>query len=122
MNRVIEITIPKASPSLNEINGHHWIRYRAHKRQWLDLIWIAKIDAGVYGMPMFERANVRIVRHGAKLLDTDNLVGGVKPIVDSLRALGIIADDTPEHITLTVEQCIAAESVRTVIHVEQIAA
>jgi Holliday junction resolvase RusA-like endonuclease len=119
--RVIILTIPKASPSLNTINGQHWNHYRQQKRAWLDLIWVAKLDAGIYGMPMFERAKVSIERFGTRSLDVDNLTGGCKMLIDSLRQLGLIVDDSPAHIALTVTQRIS-KTPRTVIHVEQIAA
>lgn len=116
----VTLTVNKASPSLNELQGLHWARLRARNLEWLNLLWEAKLDAGVHGMPMFERSKVRIVRQGAKLLDIDNLTGGMKPLIDSLRKLGIIVDDSPDRMALTVEQNIGKPK-RTVIHVEQVA-
>jgi hypothetical protein len=117
--RIITLTVARASPSLNEINGRHWSHYRQEKRAWLDLIWVAKLEAGIHGMPMFERAAVRIERFGRRSLDVDNLTGGCKMLIDSLRALGLIADDSPEHIHLTVTQH-TSRTPRTVIQVEQL--
>ncbi len=48
------------------------------------------------------RAFVFITSFRRRLLDTDNLVG--KYVVDSLRYAGLIFDDSPDQITLTVRQ------------------
>lgn len=51
-----------------------------------------------------ERAVVRIVRHACRLLDEDNLKGGVKPLLDCLKEAGLIEDDSPSAIELDVRQ------------------
>ncbi len=50
------------------------------------------------------RITVRITRCGCRLLDADNLCGGVKFLVDACRYEGLIAEDTPEAICLIVRQ------------------
>lgn len=50
------------------------------------------------------RLEVRIVRHGTKLLDKDNLYGSVKFLCDALRYENLIPADDPESIELIVEQ------------------
>jgi len=50
------------------------------------------------------RITVRITRLGVRLLDADNLCGGVKFLVDACRYEGLIAEDTPEAICLIVRQ------------------
>ena len=50
------------------------------------------------------RFRVRIRSYRVRLLDLDNLYGGVKYFVDSLRYAEIIPDDDPETITLEVSQ------------------
>lgn len=47
---------------------------------------------------------VRITRYGSKLLDPDNLCGGVKPLLDAIRYEGLIPDDSPDQIALIVRQ------------------
>lgn len=113
------LEVPKASPSLNEINGRHWRHYREQKKLWEKEIWVAKSQAGIYGMPMFKRAKVSIERYGLNLLDVDNLTGGCKMIIDALRALGLIEDDSPAHIDLTVKQH-CSKSPRTLISVQEV--
>jgi hypothetical protein len=45
---------------------------------------------------------VRVTSYRARLLDPDNLC--VKYLIDALRNTGILEDDTPDHIALTVAQ------------------
>lgn len=118
--RILTLTVPKASPSLNTFNGKHWSVYREQKKLWLKMLWVAKAQAEIYGLPMIERANVSIERFGAKSLDEDNLAGGVKMLVDSLRSLGLIEDDSPAHIKLSVAQHLS-KNIRTVIRIEELA-
>jgi Holliday junction resolvase RusA-like endonuclease len=120
MTRIITLTIPQASPSLNSTTRRHWRVYYRQKKLWQTLIMVAKSQAGVYGRPLFERAKVNIERHGVKLCDVDNLIGGTKVCTDSLRALGLIVDDSPWHIELTVTQRISKEP-KTVITIEDLA-
>ena len=48
------------------------------------------------------RVRVRVISFRARLCDPDNLCP--KYFVDCLRYAGLIADDTPEHITIEVAQ------------------
>ncbi len=50
------------------------------------------------------RVEVRFERRGTKLLDKDNLYGGVKWACDALRYAGLIKEDTAESIELIVTQ------------------
>ncbi len=53
------------------------------------------------------RVRIRIIseRQGKKwALDADNLYASVKPVLDSIRNLGLIVDDSTEWIDLKVEQ------------------
>ena len=50
------------------------------------------------------RHRVRIISRRVRICDPDNLVGGVKYLVDSLRAADIIPEDDPKAITLEVSQ------------------
>lgn len=54
--------------------------------------------------PCRQRAIVRIERCGYRLLDKDNLYGGVKYLCDALRAAEIIPNDDPDSIELIVTQ------------------
>jgi hypothetical protein len=51
-----------------------------------------------------DRARVRFTICRQRLLDADNLAGGIKPLVDALRYTGCIRDDDPGSIALEVRQ------------------
>jgi len=50
------------------------------------------------------RHRVRIVSRRVRLCDPDNLVGGVKYLLDALRTAEVIPEDTPQAISLEVSQ------------------
>jgi len=50
------------------------------------------------------RLRLTIVRHGPKLLDIDNGVGGCKPVIDALRYEGWIPNDDPRSIDFVFRQ------------------
>ena len=50
------------------------------------------------------RTIVRITRFGVRLLDADNLCGGVKFLLDACRYEGLIPEDNPGAIRLIVAQ------------------
>jgi len=52
--------------------------------------------------PVKMRCSV-ILAH-SRPFDPDNAVGAVKPVIDALKRWGLIFDDTPEYLDLTVEQ------------------
>lgn len=58
------------------------------------------------------RFRVRIERHGARLLDADNLAGSCKYALDALRYRGIIPEDNPEAIDLEIAQKIVPKEER----------
>lgn len=82
----------------------HWSKHHQHRKHWSMLVLVAKSEAGVYGVLRMPKARVVIERHGGKLLDHDNAVAGCKAIIDGLKDCGLIADDSPDHITLELEQ------------------
>jgi len=51
-----------------------------------------------------DRTVVRITRFGVRLLDADNLCGGVKFLLDACRYEGLIPEDNPQAICLIVVQ------------------
>jgi len=50
------------------------------------------------------KMRVKVVSHRKKLMDLDNLFGGLKVVLDAMRGIGLIQDDSPEHIDLDVSQ------------------
>lgn len=66
------------------------------------------------------RSHVRITSYRIRCCDIDNITGGAKFLIDSLRYAGVIRDDRPEDITLEVRQrkVTSREQEGTLIEVE----
>lgn len=94
----LALTIVEATPSLNTTTGRgHWTTYTKLKKRW-DLLLLEALSREKkmgFRSPLC-RARLQIERVGKKILDRDNLRGGVKPLVDNLRARGLIINDNEE--------------------------
>ena len=115
--RVILKIIPKTQ---NQLLGMHW-RSRMRERDRLH----AAIDKamGPYRFGDTQgKQRVRIVMHRIRLQDPDNKVASVKYLIDALRRLGWLVDDTPEFLELEVEEYRAGHkaNVRTEITIEPV--
>jgi hypothetical protein len=101
---MITLEIPEAVPSLNTMLRRHWSVDRKLKTKWGKLVWVAVRSQRLTVQSPLQRARITITRLSPRMLDPDNATGGCKHILDSLRLLDIIADDTPEHVELIVRQ------------------
>jgi len=92
---------PHASASLFKANkaGGSTSSAKPERAAWLQPLAAAAKEAGNPAP-----CKVSIVSFRRRLLDIDNLYGGVKYFVDSLRYEGLIRNDDPESITLNVSQ------------------
>lgn len=99
------LEIPRVPCSPNDLLGRHW-RYRSkNQNAWRDEVYYALMQSGNARLRVpFAKARVSIERISRGLLDPDNLVGSIKPVLDGLRYAKVIKDDSPEHIELTVTQ------------------
>jgi hypothetical protein len=100
----VVLHIPEVAPSPNKWKGRHWRTYHTLRQLWDVLVVEAIVDLDADYPPVPLKAHVTIHRTGPRLLDPDNLVASCKPILDALRANGLIHDDDPEHLTLAVTQ------------------
>lgn len=126
---MIEFTLAAPTPSLNQTLKMH---PQVKKRQRTGWAWeIAGTLLGRRPAQPLARARLTIWRHSVGTLDQDNAVGGAKGLVDVLKpmhptqnpcGLGIIADDSPEHLELVVHQVKETKRTghRTVVRVEEI--
>lgn len=117
------LIIPRVPPSLNELRGKKLKNFHNYKR--LRDGWQSDIYhiAGVKNTRLLRahkdlqhRAKVIITVERKKLLDLDNLMGGCKPVLDSLTRLEFICDDSPAWIDLDVRQE-KSPNMQTVIHI-----
>ena len=90
--------------SRNILDRQHWAVKRKSKQIWalfvrnqMKLNKIEKAKAG-------EKFKLTIVSYRKKLLDYDNLVGGVKGLLDACIDEELIWEDSPKYLDLVVEQ------------------
>lgn len=129
---VIRFRLSTPTPSLNQTLRMHWSAKRLAHRMWgwqlLSCLPRARWAEIMSNGPA-ARARVHITRHGSRLLDEDNLIGGCKGLVDVLKppsksnpfGLGLIAGDEPDKLALTVAQvkCARADAC-TWVEIEEI--
>ncbi len=116
---MISLTIPEVPRGPN---GHagllrmHWRVRNQYRDRWY---WLIRAALPVMVLePQTERCKVRIHQVRKRRLDPDNLVASVKYVLDSLIRWGVIKDDSPGWIELTVTQE-AGRPCRTLIEVER---
>ena len=119
------IRIPRTPPSLNELRGkfkniHEYQRLRDSIQS--DIFHLTK-KVDVRGLrahkDLKHRAKVLILVERKKLLDKDNLYGGIKPLLDALVRLEFIVDDSAKWIDLDVTQE-KSNDPQTVISIESL--
>lgn len=105
------LQIPFATPSLNELaNRRTRFAYKVQRARWMKRVsdaWLeekARRGRGpaIWIKPPRCRVRVTIERFGRMedALDPDNFRGGLKPVLDALRRLELLDDDTPKAIEL----------------------
>ncbi len=80
--------VPK---SLNVKLRSHYLKNHRERLAWTNLIGYHLKDRPEKPL---SKVSISIVRHAHRMLDYDGLVGSMKPIVDALKHLRIIIDDS----------------------------
>ena len=94
------ITILRRVPSQNASHYKHWKHYAKERDAWFVLL-----RAQLPPRTQVEtRVQLAIRSYRVRLLDYANLVGGAKPIPDSLIRLGYLKDDSPQWFECRYEQ------------------
>lgn len=109
----VELFIPRLSLSLNQWQRLHW-RDRAR----LKSVWEQEFMAAVADVPTGKRPawlkpaqgkrRVHVTRFSRGTLDTDNLLGGLKPVLDAMTRQKLLEDDRPGLLLLEASQQKAA--------------
>lgn len=115
-------------PSANQmLRTHFAVAKRAQvKLKWMVADAIAT-DSGRFETlpPEFIRASgpmgMTVVVFRKRRLDTDNAMAGLKGLVDVVKDLGLIHDDSPKWLDLGLDQRIDAANPRTEIAIEPMA-
>ena len=96
---MIQVEIPMKVESLNVLLRLHWASRRRLKNQWAIMLKSRLHEA----KRAYKFVQIHAFRN--RLLDYDNLVGGCKEaIVDNLKDLGFIEDDSPDKVNVIYNQ------------------
>ena len=98
------IRIEAVPPSLNKYLRMHWaVKKRLRHEFWLLLAERTNIDNRMSG-PEKMRVQINVHSKGAtaRRLDSENLWGGCKPLIDAMRDVGLIRNDSPRWLDLGV--------------------
>lgn len=98
------LTFDRLIKSQNHTTYSHWSRYYADEKDWLRRVRLqTQKYQGLY-LPWSSWRVERIYRHPAKEMDYANLVGGAKPLIDSLIKCRMIVDDRPANFECDYQQ------------------
>jgi hypothetical protein len=115
----LTLTAYRATPSLNDFvnlrRSGKW-KYAQLRKAWVEAIGTALLEARAssrrplsWPRPPHERVTVRVIRYAPAhhWLDPDNLTGGLKPVLDALKAYKVIDNDTAKDVDLEVRQAVS---------------
>ena len=101
---IVKITLPVVTMSNNELLRMHFrTRMKIKDAYMWELIVIGANDPK-YKAEFGERRRITIISYRQKLCDPDNLMGGLKLLIDSLQEMDLICDDSPKYLELVVLQ------------------
>ena len=100
------ISIPVLTPSNNELLRMHEFQRPRLKINYMKEIQVAVSEMGMEIKPLRcpVRRRVEIISFRKRKCDHDNFVGGLKPLIDAIKDLRMIWDDSPEWMELEPSQ------------------
>jgi|GEM_PF-2536361 hypothetical protein len=104
--REVTFTIPEASILLNVWQRMHWNKRREYHKELCWNVRAALESEGYQRLSPFKKCKIEIDRYSSVLGDWDGVMGGLKPLFDTLvvctktnpLGLGVIEDDNPKCI------------------------
>lgn len=109
--------VAEVVPSLNRLLRMHWTQRRRLIQRWSWLVLGAVRGRDTLPVGQFVgRVRIRVIRRSHHTLDDDNLAGSAKVILDALKRIGVIEDDSPAHVQLVCEQERGTEFTTVWIH------
>jgi hypothetical protein len=100
---MVEVFVPKLVKSLNRFKGRHWSYYNRIKRSWLSALTLI-LGRGEHHN-VFQNVKITAYHESTRnFLDDDNFRGGCKPVIDCLKDLGWVKDDSLKWVKVKYEQ------------------
>jgi len=98
---MIKFEIRPNPPSPNVRQRTHWSTQRRRDK---DISWRVYVglhlNASGSSRPKYAKIIVHATRHAIKMMDQDNFVGSLKPVIDGLVDCKVVSDDKPELVKL----------------------
>jgi len=118
----ISMTLPFLTKSNNKLLRMHYRHRMKLKEQysWELFVWINQSETPHKDMMAEGKRKAHIISYRQKLMDDDNFVGGLKPLIDVLVEFGLLKDDNKEWVELIPEQRVDSGNTRTEIILEDI--
>jgi Holliday junction resolvase RusA-like endonuclease len=118
----MKFTILTELPSANKLLRMHWAKRRQIKAVILTELWVQKLGQGIFNTG--ERKKIKksvliTIYHRTRRFDKDNAYAAVKPVVDCLRQLGLIYNDSPRWLDLGVCQELDHKNPRTEVEIKE---
>ena len=98
------IVLNYRSKSRNQLDKMHWAEKRLLKKQYALLIRHKMKKKSITKWGSVPRLDLIIVCHRKRKLDFDNLVGGLKQLIDALHCEGFIFDDADDYVKMHISQ------------------
>lgn len=108
----LQFIIPGTFPSLNVLLKWHWAKRARHRQEIERSIRFA---TSCWHPPPRRKRRARVdltIYQPYRRLDQDNAEGAMKPVIDSLRALGLIYQDSPDWLDKTIVQFVDRKNPR----------
>ena len=121
----MKLTLKSIPPSMNMLMRMHWAQRKRLRSQLQWELTAALAETGrklpplLYGKTAPKR-RVTITTFRPRRLDPDNAAGGCKVLLDAMRDIGFIRNDSPRWLELVVNQHIEKCDCRTEIHIEDL--
>lgn len=113
LRRLRVLSIPSANAFVAWNRARAYYRFTELKRLYCLHILAAK--QGARWGPPAERVRIEVVRRCCRVFDERNFQGGLKYFEDSLVKMGVVVDDSPEHVVLVARQEKAPVGARRVL-------
>ena len=90
------VTVRPAPKDFNEFKGRHWGCYAKERKRIGDEVgWQLKNQRNIWPRPPIR---VEVIRCAQKEMDPGGVIESLKAVVDSMVDVGLIPDDTAEHV------------------------
>ena len=121
----IEIEVPRVAKSPNKLLGRHWYAKAAEREAWRQHIYALLSHGDQKRIAAVNESGrilyLEIVQYRKRELDaSDNLPASVKPLLDALKSIHLIRDDSGKWVKAEVrqEKCPKGRSQFTMIRFE----